>query len=145
MSKANTWETGVLNLLFNNIAFTLVGDASGLLASAAAGSLYLSLHTEDPGEAGDQTTSEVAYTSYARAAAARSAAGFTVSGNQVTLTANVDFPMCTGGIATATHVGVGTSSSGAGKLLYKGALSASISISTNVTPRLTPGTTITED
>lgn len=33
MSKTDTWETGLLNLLFKNIAFTLVGDAGGLLAA----------------------------------------------------------------------------------------------------------------
>ena len=85
MSKSNTWETGLLNLTFNNTAFTLVGDAAGLLPSAAAGSLYFSLHTADPAEAGDQTTSEVAYTSYARVAVARTSGGFTISGNAVSL------------------------------------------------------------
>ena len=34
MSKTNTWETGLLNLLFNNTDFTGVGDAGGLLATA---------------------------------------------------------------------------------------------------------------
>lgn len=145
MSKANTWETGLLNLLFNNTAFTLVGDAAGLLASATAGSLYLSLHTADPGEAGDQTTNEIAYTSYARVAVARSGAGFTVSGGSVTLAALTSFPAGTGGSGTATHFGVGTSSSGAGKLLYKGAISPTIVCGSGITPQLTTATTITED
>src|SRR5262245_47767581 len=118
--KADTWENGLLLLLFNNTNFSLVGDATGLRGSSTAGNLYLSLHTADPTEEGDQTTNEVTYTSYARAAVARSGAGFTVSGNSVVLAALVSFPKGTGGSGTATHFGVGTDSSGAGKLLYGG-------------------------
>jgi hypothetical protein len=145
MSKSNTHETQYLQLMFNNTAMTLVGDAAGILSSAAAGSLYFSLHTADPGEAGDQTTSEVGYTSYARVAVARSAGGFTVSGNAVSLVANVTFPAGTGGSGTATNWGLGTSVSGTGKLLYKGAISPSIVCGAGVTPQLTAGTVVTED
>jgi len=146
MSKSNVWETGLLNLLYNNTAFTLVGDAAGLLASAAAGSLFVSLHTADPGEAGDQTTSEATYTGYARVAVARSGAGWTVSGAQVTNAAAVAFPACTAGSNTITYFGVGTSTSGAGKLLYKGALTASLAVSNGITPNFAiAGITCTED
>ena len=145
MSKSNTHENDYLKLIFNNVTMTLVGDAAGILASAAAGSLYFSLHTADPGEAGDQTTNEVAYTSYARVAVARTTGGFTVSTNTATLVANVSFPAGTGGSGTATHWGIGASSSGAGKLLYKGAISPSIVCGNGVTPQLTAGTVVTED
>lgn len=50
-----------LLLLLNNTDWSAVGDASGLQNSATAGSLYLSLHTSSPGEAGNQTTNEIAY------------------------------------------------------------------------------------
>jgi hypothetical protein len=100
-----------------------VGDATGLRGSSAAGSLYFSLHTADPGEAGTQTTSEAAYTSYARVAVARSGSGFTVTANAVATAADVSFPPGTGGSGTATHFGIGTAASGAGVLLYKGAIS----------------------
>lgn len=145
MSKANTWEAGLLNLLFNNTAFTLVGDAGGLLPSATAGSLYVSLHTADPGEAGDQSTSETTYGAYARVAVARTAGGWTITGSSVSPTAHIEFPQCTSGTSTVTHVGIGTSASGAGKLLYSGALSPSINISTGIIPRVTNTSTITED
>lgn len=145
MSKADTWEAGLLDLLFLNTDFTLVGDAGGLRGSVSAGSLYLSLHTADPGEAGTQATNECAYTSYARVAIARSGAGFTRSGNAISLAANADFPAATGGSETATHWGLGTSSSGAGKLLYKGSLSSSLAISSGVQPRILAGTAVTED
>ncbi len=145
MSKSNTHENDYLKLIFNNVTMTLVGDAAGILASAAAGSLYFSLHTADPGEAGNQTTNEVAYTSYARVAVARTTGGFTVSTNTAALVANVSFPAGTGGSGTATHWGIGASSSGAGKLLYKGAISPTIVCGNGVTPQLTAGTVVTED
>ena len=145
MSKANTLETAFLELLFTNTTFAGVGDATGLPGSAVAGSLYFSLHTSDPGEAGDQTTNECTYTSYARVAVARSGSGWTVTGNAVAVDANVTFPGGTGGSGTATHWGLGTDSSGAGKLLYKGAISPSIVTGSGVTPQLTAGTVVTED
>ena len=145
MSKTNTFENDLMLLVFNNTNAALIGDATGLRGSSTAGSLYFSLHSSDPGEAADQTTNEVAYASYARVAVARSGAGFTVTGNSVSPAANVDFPECTGSTATATHFSVGTASSGAGKALYKGALTPSISISTGVIPRIKTTSTITED
>ena len=145
MSKGNTFENDLLLLIFNNTNCALVGDATGLRGSSTAGSLYVSLHTSDPGEAGTQTTNETSYTSYARVAVVRSGSGFTVSSGSVSTAANVDFPACTGGTATITHFGIGTDVSGTGKLLYKGAVSPSISVSSGVTPRLTTATAITED
>lgn len=146
MSKGNTFENDLLLHIFNNADIALVGDATGLRGSSVAGNLYVSFHTADPGEAGDQTTSEAAYTSYARVAVARSGAGWTATGNSVSPAANIDAPASTGGPTTAlTHFAIGTSSSGAGKVLYKGALSASIAMGVGVIPRLTTATVVTED
>lgn len=145
MSKSNAFETAFLSHLFENADIANVGDATGLRGSTTAGSLYFSLHTADPGEAGDQTTSECAYTNYARVAVARSAAGWTVSGNAVSVDADVTFPAGTGGSGTATHWGLGTSSSGAGTLLYKGTISPNIVTGNGVTPKLTAGQVVTED
>ena len=52
MSKSNSLENGLLELIFKNTNFANVGDATGLRGSSTAGSLYASLHTADPGEAG---------------------------------------------------------------------------------------------
>lgn len=144
MSKSDVWENGLLLYLFNNTAFTLVGDASGIPATGSAGSLYFSLHTADPGEAGDQTTNEIGYTSYARVAVARSGAGFTVTTSSVATAATVTFPAGTAGSGTATHWGLGTSSTAAGKLLYKGTVSPNIVCGNGVTPTLAAGTCVTE-
>jgi hypothetical protein len=149
MSKSNSWENALLLLLFNNSNAANIGDATGLRGSSTAGSLYISLHTADPGEAGDQTTSECNYTGYARQAVARSGAGFTVTANSVSPAANATFPNPTNATnlsQTATYFGIGTASSGAGVLLYSGALSPTIVIAnTGVTPIVSSSSTITED
>jgi hypothetical protein len=146
VSKSNTFENELLLHIFNNSDIANIGDAAGLQNSAAAGSLYLSLHTADPGEAGTATTNEISYTGYARQAVARSSAGFTVSGNSVTLTNNVDFPEMTGGTGgTVTHFAVVKEVSGASVILYSGTTDPDILISTGVTPRLKQATSITED
>lgn len=145
MSKSDTFENDLLKLIFNNTAIGTVGDTSGLQPSATAGSLYVSLHTSDPGEAGTQATNETTYTGYARVGVVRSGSGWTVTGNSVSPAATIGFGQCTAGTATITHFGVGTASSGAGKLLYSGTVSPNIAISSGVTPQLTTGSAITED
>lgn len=139
MSMSNASETNLLLLLFNNTDWANVGDAAGLQNSAAAGNFYVALHTDDPGDAGNQTASEVSYTGYARVAVARSAGGFTVSGAQVSNTAAVQFGECTAGSATATHFSVGLASTSTGDILYSGALSASRAISAGITPLFNAG------
>lgn len=137
MSKSNSWESDMLLLFFNNTAAANIGDAGGLQPSAAAGSLYISLHTADPGETGTQNTSETAYTNYVRVAVVRSSAGWTISGTAPTQAANaaaINFAACGVTGATITHFGIGTISSGAGKLLYSGALTASLAVSSGITP-----------
>lgn len=139
MSKSNTFENDLMLLVFNNTNAADIGDATGLRGSSTAGSLYVALHTSDPGEAGNQTTNECAYTSYARVAVARSGSGWTVTGNAVTNAALIQFPQCTGGSETATHFSIGVASSSTGKVLYKGALSASLAISSGIQPQFAAG------
>lgn len=145
MSKTDAFEAALLDLIFTNANIANIGDATGLRGAVTAGQLFVSLHSADPGEAGTQSTNEVSYTGYARVGVARSGAGFTRTGNSISPAANIDFGTCTAGTATATHFGIGVAVSGASLLLYKGAISPTISISTGVTPRLTTASTITED
>jgi hypothetical protein len=142
MSKGNTFENDWLLLVFNATGIANIADNA---SSSPLSNLYVSLHTGDPGEAGDQTTNECAYTSYARVAVARSGSGWTVSGNSVSPAAEISFPAATGGSETATHFAVGTAASSTGKVLYKGTVTPNISISSGVTPKLTTATAITED
>jgi hypothetical protein len=61
-AMTNEAATNFLTNLFNNANWSNIGDATGIRGSSTAGSLYLSLHTSSPGEAGDQTTNEISYT-----------------------------------------------------------------------------------
>lgn len=142
MSKGNTFENDWLKLIFNG---TPIADLADNDATAPLTSLYVSLHTADPGEAGDQTTSEATYTGYARVAVARTTAGWTVTNNSVSPAANIDFPLCTAGTNTITHFVVGTLETTAGKLLYSGTVTPNIAVSNGVIPRLTTASAITED
>lgn len=146
MSKGNTFESDIVALIFNA---TTISNIAVNATTSPLTQLFVSLHTADPGEAGDQTTSECNYTSYARVGVNRNSGGWTVTGNSVSPAANIDFANpsnATNLPQTATHFAIGTASTGTGKVLYKGALSPSIVISnTGVTPRITTGTTITED
>lgn len=143
MSKGNTFENDLLALIFNG---TAIADLAENDATSPLTNLYVSLHTGDPGEGGNQTTSEATYTSYARVAVARNSGGWTVSGNQVSNTALIQFPQCTGGSDTITHFAVGTAASSTGKVLYKGALSASLAVSSGIQPLFGVGDLdITED
>lgn len=143
MSKSNAMETDVLELIFNATAWPDLAEND---SSSPATNLYVSLHTADPGEAGNQATNEATYTSYARVAVARTSGGWTVASGSVENAAAIVFPEATGGSNTITHFGIGTASSGAGYLLYSGALTASLAVSTGIEPQFAAGDlTITED
>ena len=136
MSKSNTLETQILEYIFTGSAPSWNG----------ATNLYISLHTADPGEAGTQLTNEATYTGYARVAVTRNAAGWTVTGNEVLNDSTITFPLCTGGSSLCTHFAVGTAASGAGQVLYKGALSSGISITNGIQPLFNASTlSVTED
>ena len=73
-----------------------------------------------PADAGNQTTNETAYTSYARVAVARTSGGWTVTGNSVSPTANIDFPGLHGRHRDHhAFLASETASSGTGKLLQR--------------------------
>ena len=139
MSLTNAAENNLLDLLFTNVAWANVGDVSGLQPSAGAGSFYISLHTADPTETGDQTTNEAAYTSYARVAVARSGGGWTVTNDTVENAAAITFVQATGGSETETHFGIGSATSGTGNLQIIGALNSSLAVSSGITPEFAAG------
>lgn len=144
MSMSNTLENAIALLIFNNTNAANIGDATGLRGSSVAGSFWIALYTADPGETGTATTNETAYTGYARVAVARSGAGWTVTNNVASPAANIDFGECTASPGAAiTHFGIVSSSSGAGDLLFYGALSASITMAVGVIPRIKTTSTIT--
>jgi len=134
VSKGNTAENDALKAFLTGVDPSWRGNANR----------YLALHTADPGEAGSQTTSEATYTSYARVAISTS--GWTDGGSSFSNTALVQFPQCTGGTNTITHVSIGTASSGAGQILYSGALNSSLSVSNLIQPQFAAlALVVTED
>ena len=135
MSKSNVFENDVVAFTFNGTAISGIG-----------GNLFVALHSADVGEAGNQSTSEIAYTGYARVSVPRDNTGWTVVAENAINAAQILFGNCTAGSATATHFSVGTSSTGTGKVLYKGALNSALNISANIQPIIGAGAlSITED
>jgi len=139
MSATNVLENGLLSLLFENANYANVGDATGLRGSSTAGVFYISLHTANPNETGTQTTSEAAYGSYARQSVARSTSGWTVASGVCDNDAAINFPAATSGSETESHFGIGSDVSGAGNLFLWGALTASLAVSSGITPSFAIG------
>jgi hypothetical protein len=124
MSKTNDFENDLLELIFN--ATTLDGLAENDTTSPVT-NLYVSLHTAWPGETGEPTTSEAAYTSYSRVAVARTSGGWTVTGNSVSPVAAITFPAATGGSESEFYFGIGTDAAGTGgRLLYWGVIGSNM-------------------
>ncbi len=142
MSIGNTFEADILKLVFQAVAIANMADNA---ASAPITNIQYSLHTADPGEAGDQTTSEAAYTGYARVAVARSAAAHPITGSSISPAAAITFPAGTAGSGTATFFAAGTANTGAGKILFSGTVTPNIVMGNGITPSLTTATTITLD
>ena len=142
IGKSYVWDTGYLMHLFQNASCPTVGDANGLQPSASAAAFFVSLHTADPGAAGNQATSEVSYTGYGRAAVSRNTTGWNVDGLFVQNGTTVIFGACTAGSVTASNFGVGTALTGNGTLLYSGTLVSSLIVSTGITPEFAAQTLI---
>jgi hypothetical protein len=141
----DTLEDLTLRHFFENGDIGEIGDATGLRGSTTAGNWALTLHTADPGESGLQTTSEATYggyTSTARKTVARSTAGWTVTSGTADNDAVITFDACTSGSNTITHIGIGTnttSASGTQRLVFVVPLTASLAVSTGITPEVAIG------
>lgn len=143
MSKSNTFENDLLKLIFNGTPIPNLADNA---ATAPLTTLYLALHTASPGESGVQSSSEVSYGGYGRVALQRNTSGWQVTGDSVSPTTAVEFgEMISGTPGVATHISIGTHSTGGGKILYYGALNPTVSFDIGVVPRLRTTSTITED
>lgn len=143
MSKSTDTCDNLLALLFNATAWANMADNA---ASSPFTDLYISLHTADPGVGNDQTTNETSYTNYARQAVARTTGGWSVPASASTdNVAAVNFPTCGVTGATITYVAIGTSLSGAGTVLYAGALTSPVVVANNTQPKFSAAAlTVTE-
>ena len=121
MSFSNFLETAVLGHVFGGTAYT------------SPTTVYVSLHTANPGE--DALGAEVTTvgTAYARVAGT-----FTVTGNTATTNAAVEFATATAAWGTITHVAVWDAAS-LGNMLAYAALTASKAIASGDVFRIPTG------
>lgn len=140
MSKGNATENDLVKFIAQATAMPSYGA-----------NLQVNLHTADPGEAGTATTSAAAYTGYVAVAVPRDNTGWTIcdgtdpydanaSGNAFKNAAEITFPESTSGPEVITHASVSVVATG--QILYKGALTASLTINNLITPRFPAGTLI---
>ena len=118
MSLSNTFETRVLTWLFTGDAVT------------RPSAFYIALFTSNPDEDASGTEVSTSGTAYARQSAT-----FTVSGNEATNSAAIEFPTATASYGTVTHIGVFEAAS-AGNLIAYAALTTSKAIDTGDVLRL---------
>jgi len=128
MSASNSTENDLAAYIFD----------STVPSWAANGSFYVRLHSADPGEAGSAVSNEISYTGYDGVAISRTT-GFAISGSEASNAALLQFPLCTGGSATATYYSICTTQNGAGQIIVSGALSSSLSISNGIQPQFNAG------
>ena len=137
MPKSTSASNSILALIFNATTWADIAEND---SSSPATNLYLSLHTADPGVGGAQTTNETSYTNYARIAIARTTGGWDVPSSGATANAALaQFAQCGASGATLTHVAIGTASSGAGLVLYAGALTSSLAVANGIQPQFAAG------
>jgi hypothetical protein len=149
MTIADATESAILALIFNATAWANYADNA---ATTPQTNIGIALHTADPGDAGNASTSEIAYTSYTRVNVARTSGGWTISGTtptQAAPVAAINFPAGTGGAGTATYFSTSKSNAspptGAQAILFSGTVTPNIVTGSGVTPSLSTATTITLD
>lgn len=154
MSISNAFAASLLNLIYNAAA---IADYAENDTTSPAASVWVSLHFDDPGEAGNQSTNEASYTNYARVARARAdssggwAAATATDPAQVTPhTTTIDFPESgdaePGGGAALDFFATGGAVSGTNVYFWSGGVSPVINVGgAGVTPRLTTSTAIQLD
>lgn len=137
MPKSTLTCNSVLALIFNATAWADLAEND---TSSPLANLYVSLHTADPGVGNSQLTNETAYTNYVRVAVARTTGGWDAPAAAATANAAlIQFAQCGVTGATLTHVAIGTAASGAGTVLYAGALSSSLAVANGIQPQFAAG------
>jgi len=127
MSKSNATETALLSYIF-----TAVNPSWH-----AATELDLHLHTADPGEAGNSTTSEATYGGYTLVTVDRAVTDWTVTGDTVTNDNLIQFPQCSSGSNSITHLSV--TPQGSTVILYVATLTSALAVSSGITPQIAAG------
>ncbi len=133
----NLAETDWLDHFLTNTTFPNVGDAAGLLASAAPGSFDVALNVLDAITDASTvlTDNEVAYTGYVRDTILRTTGGWTVTGDTASNDALMQFcEMTAGGPDTITDVSMGFAS---GSIMHVwGQVTIDLVVNNGVNPQL---------
>jgi len=140
MSISDATEDDILDLIYRATAIANVADDA---AASPLTNIHVGLHTGDPGDTGTMSTSESAYTSYARVNVARSTGWNASSGGSTSPAASIDFPAGTGGSGTVTYFSTGKTGGGAAQIFWSGTVTPNIVTGDGITPSLTTATTIT--
>lgn len=143
MSKSNSFETNLLNHIFNNAALANVGDAAGLPSSTTAGNLFVRLYTNAVVVDDATIGTQAAYTGYVAGGVAvpRSAAGWTVVGNNASNAAAITFGAATAGTETIRYFAIwlNNSTNTDSHRLYWGQLTSDLAVSSGITPEFAIG------
>jgi len=133
VSKSNTTENDFMAYTFNATAFSW----------NAVTKLDVHLHTADPTDTGTTASATPTYGSYALVQVDRNSGGWTVSGNQASNTALIQFPTATSGSDTITHVSISPRAST--QILYSGALGTPLNVSTGIQPQFAIGQLVIQE
>lgn len=129
---SNTFANDLAKLIFQGLPIAGIADNA---ASAPLTLLYISMHTADPTGAGSQESAEVSYTGYNRIPLERNSTKWAITGNVVRPAGRIEFGEMTAGVEQlATWISIGTSPSGAGKILMRAKLNPNIQVRTGVIP-----------
>lgn len=136
MTKSDQTENDVLNANLRGVDPAWRANANR----------YIALYTADPGEAGTAVTSEATYTNYARVEVVAATGFSAASGGSTSNTGLIQFPQCGVTGNTITHVAIVTTTSGAGQILYSGALNSPLTVANLIQPQFAIGAlTVEED
>ena len=134
MSKSNNAENDTLNANLRAV------DPSW----RANSSRYIALFTGSPTDTGS-LAAECAFGGYARVAVTASTGFSAASGGSSSNTGVIAFAECTSGSETVTHVAIMETASGAGTMIYFGALTASRAVSSGITLQFAIGALIVSE
>jgi len=130
-TRTDAYIQATLDLIYRNTTFAGIGDVTGLVGSTTEGSLYIALLT---------ASDEVAYIGYARVAVARSAAGWSRTGNVTSNVSDLNFTIVPAGATpqTATRAAIYTVASG-GTQLHVADLETEVPVQAGVQPVISAG------
>src|SRR6478752_2177582 len=123
MSISNSAENSILDLYFS--ATTWANYAVNATSSPET-NIHTALHTADPTDTGNLSSSESAYTNYARVNVARSTGFAAASSGSVSPVANIDFPASGAAGTTITHFSFGKTGGGAAIAVFQGTVTPNI-------------------